>query len=1136
MAESTTTLIDELRRLVGRAGASNDPDAILLGRFVENRAEDAFAALVYRHGPMVLRVCRRVVGDVQLAEDAFQATFLVLARKARKIRRRHSVAAWLHGVALRVARKARRGKGIHTTALLTIDCADPRGDPLSQLTARELLGMLDEEIQRLPEVYRLPLILCALEGLSQKEAARWLGWSEGSLRGRLERGRERLRQRLAYHGVALTAACVLLEGTRGAVRAGLTNRLVNHTAEVALAYAGYQAGTVITASTAVVKLAGAALKSGAVLKMTVGLVTALLIGITTIGAAGLARWAGDGAGNQEAGTSALPPLQQAKHQDEQPRLDLYGDPLPAGALARLGTVRFRHDGEAMDIAMSADAKMLAANTRSGLIIWNAANGKEILRSPRINFWFRGHTLDFSPDGSVLAVSLGLGKVELRDSRSGKLRSLEARPRNDLDRALPEETSDASLRFTPDGKSLALFYRKQIHVFDVATGQCRTSIADIPGGFNDLAFSPNGKTVALAFVHPTAQLWDIATGKMLNAFHDAGKSSAFAVAFSQDGRTLAVGRWDQITLYDSASGKELIRFDDAKMHSITDLRFTPDGTTLVSASQDGRVRVWDIATGKAIHTLPTRMVGRSAAFSADCKIVAMGTTGSTVKLWDASIGKELFTEFQGHDAEVHQLVFAPDGKSLFSTEGGSEGGWHIRQWDTTTWHTTKILPHSANMMSVSPDSKRLAWVGHNDTVRIWDMAKDKEAMTIKVPDTTVVGSAVFSPDGLKIFTSNVTSDGEHTWAPHYLRQWDAMTGKHEQKWTLGPNFAPTTYAGGLVVRNGKSVVSDKDGAIQFHDIELGRERLFDSRWGTSLAPLAVSTDCRLLASGDIFQDFALRIWEMATGKEVFALKGHGTAVTDAAWSSDGCFLASADDNTRYTNLPNPGTTIRLWSAINGQELFRIDGLNSAVRSLAISPDGRYLAAGMRDSTILVWDISKAVRQGKLRAIQLNAQELEACWAELAGKDAVRAHRAVWKLIAAEPQAVPFLQSQLKPVAVSDAAKIQRWIVDLDSDKFTVRQTAARELVIVGEQVRAPIQKALEANIPLESRRRLEQVIKDLPDVPGPETLRSMRAIMTLEKIGSAEARAVLVALATGAPTARVTREAEAALIRLRPPLK
>jgi RNA polymerase sigma factor (sigma-70 family) len=196
-----------------------DSDAELLDRFARLHDQDAFAALAARHGPMVLNACRRLLGDAHAAEDAFQATFLVLARRAGVLRRPEALAGWLYGVAHRVAREARRRDARPHRGLAEVpDVLDPRPDPLAELTARDLLRVVEEEVQCLPPVQRLPVVLCCFEGLSQEEAARRLGCTVGAVKGRLERGRSRLNARLVRRGLGLSVALAVAEGS-GAARA-----------------------------------------------------------------------------------------------------------------------------------------------------------------------------------------------------------------------------------------------------------------------------------------------------------------------------------------------------------------------------------------------------------------------------------------------------------------------------------------------------------------------------------------------------------------------------------------------------------------------------------------------------------------------------------------------------------------------------------------------------------------------------------------------------------------------------------------------------------------------------------------------------------------------------------------------------
>jgi RNA polymerase sigma factor (sigma-70 family) len=273
-----THILDRLRRLAARPGARDDAD--LLGRFARYRDEEAFAALMARHGPMVFNVCFRVLGDVHAAEDATQATFLVLARKAGALRLPGRLPAWLYGVAQRVARKHRRATA---RRLVPADPAsepvDPGPDPLAVLSGRDLLRVLEEEIGRLPGAYRLPVVLCCLEGLSQEEAARRLGCTAGSVKGRLERGRTRLHAQLVRRGLTLTAALAAVEVSRGVTRAYLSPALSGSTARAAAAFAGNAHALPASVSHGVIALAYGGLRDMFTSKLKVVAVLLVVAGV-----------------------------------------------------------------------------------------------------------------------------------------------------------------------------------------------------------------------------------------------------------------------------------------------------------------------------------------------------------------------------------------------------------------------------------------------------------------------------------------------------------------------------------------------------------------------------------------------------------------------------------------------------------------------------------------------------------------------------------------------------------------------------------------------------------------------------------------------------------------------------------------
>jgi RNA polymerase sigma factor (sigma-70 family) len=234
-------------------------DRQLLEHFRRRRDEAAFEALVGRHGPMVLGVCRRVLGNEADAEDAFQATFLVLARKAGSVARPELLAGWLFGVACRVARKARaqlaRRRRLEAEGGLAPMLPQ---DPLQEAAMEELRSLLDEELRRLPMKYQAPLVLCYLEGLTNEEAAQQLGWPTGSMSYRLARGREMLRERLRRRNRSVPPVLMssLLAG--GPAKAALSPNLLQGTVQAAVAEA---AGKIGLASPAVTALVDKAVKS-----------------------------------------------------------------------------------------------------------------------------------------------------------------------------------------------------------------------------------------------------------------------------------------------------------------------------------------------------------------------------------------------------------------------------------------------------------------------------------------------------------------------------------------------------------------------------------------------------------------------------------------------------------------------------------------------------------------------------------------------------------------------------------------------------------------------------------------------------------------------------------------------------------
>jgi RNA polymerase sigma factor (sigma-70 family) len=270
-------VIQHIRKLVGSDGAEELSDRELLERFTQEREGVYFEALVGRHGPLVLGVCQRVLNHDQDAEDAFQATFLVLARKAGSIRKLESVGSWLYGVAYRLALKVRASAARRRLRERQV-AAMPQIEPAEEAGWQELRPVLDEELHRLPEKYRAPLLLCYIEGKTNVEAARMLGWPAGSISKRLARARNLLRARLVHRGVQLSTAVLatlLAEKTRAALPAAL----MQSTTKAALLVAAGKAVTGVV-STQVAAWAEGVMRTMFLTKLKIGVL--FLLGLTVL--------------------------------------------------------------------------------------------------------------------------------------------------------------------------------------------------------------------------------------------------------------------------------------------------------------------------------------------------------------------------------------------------------------------------------------------------------------------------------------------------------------------------------------------------------------------------------------------------------------------------------------------------------------------------------------------------------------------------------------------------------------------------------------------------------------------------------------------------------------------------------------
>jgi len=357
MAETQGQLIlNQVRKLVAVQGTRRLTDHQLLEQFLARQDETAFAALVERHGPTVLSLCRSFLHHLQDAEDVFQATFLVLARKAASIRKREALGSWLHGVAHRLACKARvraaRRDSREVTTTVEVEARST-----DDLTWRELRLVLHEEISRLPEKYRAPLLLCYWEGKTQEEAAAQLGWRKGTLKERVHRARELLRGRLTRRGLTLPAglATALLCGRTGTTAAA--SALVGPTTKAALAFAVGNKAVAGGVSAVAATLAEGVVQTMFLTKLKIAAVVLLTLGLLGAGTAAVICPASDG--DQVAqGAKAQPGKPKTDHDRLQGTWVLVsgergGEPPPEGFL---GGFKLTFAGDKFSIQLKGETK------------------------------------------------------------------------------------------------------------------------------------------------------------------------------------------------------------------------------------------------------------------------------------------------------------------------------------------------------------------------------------------------------------------------------------------------------------------------------------------------------------------------------------------------------------------------------------------------------------------------------------------------------------------------------------------------------------------------------------------------------------------------------------------------------------
>jgi WD40 repeat protein len=474
----------------------------------------------------------------------------------------------------------------------------------------------------------------------------------------------------------------------------------------------------------------------------------------------------------------------------------------------------------------------------------------------------------------------------------------------------------------------------------------------------------------------------------------------------------------------------------------------------------------------------------------------------VRLWETATGKPL-VRHPGPEQGIARVVFSPDSKRVATASWGNAihlweaatgrllrqwklfgalaftadgrhlvcGGWSdgkVRLLDLNTGKINRqFLAHAEGIrsMGLARDGKTIATAGNDGFLRLWDLATGRQVQDFGGKQKSFVFQLALSPDGKLV--AAVHQD-------HAVRLWETATGK------------------------------------------LLREHPEDSPGNVAFSP-----DGKLLAStfmGNLGLDRMIRVREVATGKEIRQLRGDGDPMDAVAFSPDGRTLIWGGQQRK---------DLYFWEIATGQMRRKFSGHQGRLTCVAFSPNGRMMASGGSDATVLIWDVTGQGSPRQPAPAPLSTTQLAKLWTDLAAKDAATAYQAICALREAPRQAVTLFQPHLKPVPRADAKRFAKALRNLDSERFLVRQQAAKEIEQMGEAAEPGLRAVLAGKPSVEVAQRVERLLDRLE----PGTLRRSRALEVLEHIGDPPSRRLLTALAQGAPKARRTEEAQAALDRL-----
>jgi WD40 repeat protein len=652
-----------------------------------------------------------------------------------------------------------------------------------------------------------------------------------------------------------------------------------------------------------------------------------------------------------------------------PRLDRYGDPLPPGALARLGTVRYRFEG----MGILPDGETVVSASGTSIQLWDARTGA-LKREIETGFYGISSGCCLSGDGRTLALT-GLisytpkqgwqGGVLVYDLVSGKM----------IQTFTGQTGSARDIALTPDGKLLMIL-----------SGEGKLTLHELPSGIeilshrlprsgeSQLALSSDGSTLAIAGGdnNPNVLVWHWQSAEEPRTLR-VGGYGANKVALSHDGKLVAT--CDQVeptvSVVDVRSGRLLYKLESGGHDRCIyfAIAFAPDGHTLAARgieNERGAVHLWDLSSGKfrgELKTLRGSPRSWALAFSPSGRLLVSGR-----QVWDLAGSRELSANEQAHREAITRIVASVNGVVATASDDHT-----IRSWDLASGRQLQRFDHRhwVRDIAVSPNGTKLASNSLDDSVCLWDLGTGKRIY--KLPGHGASGgkrAVAFTPDGTSFLSWGDDMD---------VRKWDVRTGKALAEYSIRPSGVrvvsdddePDRRNAFETIMNAASAGIFTRDASQFIVEYRDKAFVFDTASGKQLRQLpiatenssAISPDGRtLLASvrgkvstpASVSGQTALPashlvcLWELASGKPLNEIHVPEERAGPVAFSTDGKLFAAASSR--------PGEHIRVWNS-SRQEQWEVHGFGGTVRSLAFMPDAKRLISGMDDGSALVWDLSQ-----------------------------------------------------------------------------------------------------------------------------------------------------------------------------------